>query len=142
MSEQKKIIMNFSVPPSNEDIQVLAEDVLDIMPDELMAYIEDMEIVVEDLPPQEMEDELGLDSPFELLAFYQKHAEKIPGVQVKDGPDTPVLHLYRRSILDMWCETEDDLEAVVRHVMVSEIAQVHDFNEDEIEKMAANMDSL
>ena len=142
MSDQKKIIMNFSTPPSNDDVQVLAEDALQQMPDELAGYIEGMDIVVEDFPPQEMEDELGLDSPFELLAFYQKHAEKIPGVQSKDDPDAHVLYLYRRSILDMWCETEDDLEAVVRHVMVSEIAQVNDFNEDEIERMAANMVGL
>lgn len=137
MGDPKKIIMNHTTPPSLDDLQVMAEDALEYMPPELGAYIEHMEIAVEDFPPSELEDELGLDSPFELLAYYQKHAQKIPGVQSKSGPDEPVLFLYRRPILDMWCETEDDLAAVVRHVMIAEVAQVHDFSEQEIESMAA-----
>ncbi len=137
MGDPKKIIMNFSVPPSLDDIQVLAEEAVEFLPPELSEFTADMDIVVDDFPPSELEDELGLDSPFELLAYFQKHAEKIRGVQSKSGRDEPVLFLYRRPILDMWCETEDDLAAVVRHVMIAEIAQIHDFNEQEIEAMAA-----
>lgn len=137
MSDPKKIIMNFSLPPSVEDLEVLANEALEELPSELSAYMDDTEIVVDEFPPEELEDELGLESAFELLAFFKKYAEKIPGVQAKDAPEEKMLYLYRRPILDMWCESEDDLSAVVRHVMISEIAQAHDYSEDEIESLAS-----
>lgn len=137
MSDPKKIIMNFSLPPSVEDLEVLANEALEELPSELSAYMDDTEIVVDEFPPEELEDELGLESAFELLAFFKKYAEKIPGVQAKDAPEEKILYLYRRPILDMWCESEDDLSAVVRHVMISEIAQAHDYSEDEIEALAS-----
>ena len=137
MSETKNIIMNFSLPPSAEDLEVLANEALEELPSELSEYMDDTEIVVDEFPPEELEDELGLESAFELLAFFKKHAEKIPGVQATDAPEEKALYLYRRPILDMWCESEDDLAAVVRHVMISEIAQAHDYSEEEIESLAS-----
>lgn len=136
MGEHKKIIMDFTRAPDQDDLEALAQNALEDFPSELLTYIEDAEILIEDFPPEELEEELGLDSAFELLAFYKKHAEKIPGVLAKDAPEEKVLYLYRRPILDMWCETGDDLAAIIRHVMISEIAQSHDYSEDEIEALA------
>jgi predicted Zn-dependent protease with MMP-like domain len=136
MGEQKKIIMNFTTAPSLDDIETLAQDALEDFPTELSQYMEDAQILIEDFPPEELEEDMGLDSAFELLAFFKKHAEKIAGVQAKNAPKEKVLYLYRRPILDMWCETGDDLAAIVRHVMISEIAQSHDYSEDEIETLA------
>lgn len=137
MTEPKKIIMNFSLPPSMEDLEVLANEALEDLPSELSAYMEDAQIVVDDFPPEALEEEMGLESAFELLAFFKKYAEKIPGVMAKDEPEEKILYLYRRPILDMWCESEEDLNAVVRHVMISEIAQTHDYSEEEIESLAS-----
>lgn len=137
MSQQKKIIMDFSVSPSLEDLEGLAAESLAEIPTELANFMESAQIVIEDFPPEELEDELGLESAYELLAYYKKFAEKIPGVQAKDAPEERTLYLYRRPILDMWCETGDDLASIIRHVMISEIAQSHNYSEDEIENLAS-----
>jgi predicted Zn-dependent protease with MMP-like domain len=139
MTDSKKIIMNFTVAPAVEDIEVLAEDALDLMPAQLGEYCDNIDIAVQDFPPEEMEDELGLESSFELLSYLQRYEEKIPGIQSKNELETPILFLYRRPLLDMWCETGEDIAQIVRQVMMTEIAQNYDFNEEEIEAMAASL---
>lgn len=136
MADSKKIIMNFSAPPSAEDIVSIAEDALDTLPEELDDICDDLEIIVDDFPPQEVLDEFDLETEFELLALYREHAEKIPGVASKGGKAESVLVLFRRPILDVWCETEDDLSGLVRHLMITELAQHCDFTAQEIESLA------
>lgn len=136
MSGQKKIIMNFSAPPSIEDLTSIAESMLDLLPEELDDIAEDLEIKVEDFPPQEVLDEFGLETEFELLALYRDHDEKIPGVASKSGGDSKVLCLYRRPVLDVWCETEDDLNGLIRHLIITELAQNCGFEAGEIEALA------
>lgn len=136
MSGQKKIIMNFSAPPSIEDLTSIAESCLDLLPEELDDMIEGLDIVVDDFPPQDVLDEFGLETEFELLALYRDHEEKIPGVASKSGDDSKTLYLYRRPILDVWCETEDDLNGLMRHLMITELAQNCGFDAGEIEALA------
>lgn len=136
MSANKKIILNFTAPPSKEDMLSVAEDALETLPEELDDICGDLEIQVEDFPPQEVIDEFDLETDFDLLALYRGHAEKIPGVAAKSGTEEKTLILYRRPILDVWCETEDDLNGLVRHLMITELAQHCDFNAKEIEELA------
>jgi predicted Zn-dependent protease with MMP-like domain len=39
--------------------------------------------------------------------------------------------------LDMWCESGEDLAAVLRQVMIEEIGKGFDFSEDDIDEMNA-----
>lgn len=135
--DRKRIIMNFSAPPSSEDLAALAEAILESMPDELAEYVEDIELQVEELPPLELEEELDLESAFDLLVLYRPTNEKIPGVMIKNDTSDPVLILFRRCILDLWCETEDDLSGLVRHSIISEIGREKGYDDEEIEEMAA-----
>ena len=136
MSGQKKIIMNFSAPPSIEDLTSIAESMLDLLPEELDDIAGDLEIKVEDFPPQEVLDEFGLETEFELLALYRDHDEKIPGVASKNENADKILYLYRRPVLDVWCETEDDLNGLLRHLIITELAQNCGFEAGEIEALA------
>ncbi|PCI01471.1 MAG: hypothetical protein COB76_01345 [Alphaproteobacteria bacterium] len=132
----KSIVLNFSAPPSNEDIQSLAESLCDSLPNELSAVCEGLKIIVDHFPPQETMDEFELDTDFDLLALYRDTAEKIPGVPLKGVRSEKTLTLYRRPILDVWCETEDDLEGLVRHLMITELAQHCGYGAEDIEKLA------
>lgn len=132
----KNLILNFSTPPSNDDVRALAESLVDGLPDELDEICEDLEVVVDHFPPQETIDEFELDTDFDLLALYRDTAEKIPGVPLKNAKSEKILTLYRRPILDLWCETEDDLAGLVRHLMITELAQHCGYQADEIEKLA------
>ncbi|MGH1456935.1 MAG: metallopeptidase family protein [Alphaproteobacteria bacterium] len=130
--------MNYSVPPSIDDVVTLAETILESLPDEILRHCEEVEISVEDFVEESIMSDLDIDDPFELLAFYKNGKEIAPGVQKKITNEEDVLVLYRRSILDMWCESEDDLESVIRQVMIEEIGRVFDLSDDDIRQMTDN----
>lgn len=72
-----------------------------------------------------------------MLALYRSGSEIAPGVTRKTANDDDQLLIFRRPLLDAWCETQEDLNTLIRQVMIEEIAQNFDFSEDEIEEMAA-----
>lgn len=134
--DARKIIMNFTVSPSLEDIEILASNVVDHMPDELNGFIESVALVIEDFPDEALETELELEDPFDLVALFRSGKEISPGIEKKSANDDDVLMLFRRPILDLWCESGEDLSALLQQIIIEELARNFDFTEDEIEDMA------
>ena len=135
--ERRSIIMNFSTPPGVEDLHAVAVAVLDAFPDELAGFIEDMALAIEEFAPREVMDELEVESEYDLLALYRASAERIPGVVDKTTGEARRLTLYRRPLLDLCCDTGEDLVALVRNIAISEIAQANGFSDEEIETLCA-----
>lgn len=135
--EQHKIIMNFSAPPSAEDVEVIAREILTALPEEILEYCDALAIQVEDFPDEATQAEMEIDDPYELVALYRSGKEISPGVERKVANDDDVLILFRRPILDLWCEAGDDLTNLIRDVMIEELGQNFDFSEEEIEEMSA-----
>ncbi len=135
--DRQTIIMNFTAPPSPEDLEVMARGVLRALPDELMKHCEGMALRVEDFPDPATEQDQDLETPYDLLALFKSGSQLTPGVMRKHANDEDVLILYRRPILDMWCETGDDLGALVRQIIIGELGEAFEFTDDDIEQMAA-----
>jgi predicted Zn-dependent protease with MMP-like domain len=131
------IVMNFSAPPSDDDILVIANEQLEIMPDELSEHCEELTVQIEDMPDEATETDLDLDDPYDLLALYKAGKELSPGVETKAANDDDVLILYRRPLLDAWCESGDDLTQVIRDAMIEEIANNFEFSDDDIDEMTS-----
>lgn len=129
------IIMNFAAPPSTDDVEGIARQVLESLPDELSDACEDLILKIEDFPDETLEQDMELESPYDLLALYRSGDELAPGVQKKNTQDDDMLTLFRRPILDLWCETCDDLSNLVREVMIEEIARAQDFSDDDIRRI-------
>ncbi len=129
--------MSFSAPPSLDDIETIAAQLLENLPEEILECCEALGIAVEEFPDDATTAEMELDEPYELVALYRSGKEISPGVERKVANDDDVLILYRRPILDMWCDTQEDLTNLIREVMIEELAQNFDFSEDEIEEMTA-----
>ena len=113
----------------------MAREVLDTVPEELVGFCEDMGIVVEEFPDSVVEQELELEDPYELLVLYRSGAEISPGVTKKSTDAEDTMIVYRRALLDLWCETGDDLAALLRQAIIEEIGQNFDFSEEEVEDM-------
>lgn len=133
--DSRRIIMNFSFPPSIEDMEVIALDALENLPEELLGYCDELGVSIEDFPDVVVENELDLDDPYDLLALYKNGKEISPGVEKITVGDDDVLLLFRRPILDLWCETGDDLNVTIRQVMIEEIGRRFDFSDHEIDEM-------
>ncbi|MGH1403089.1 MAG: metallopeptidase family protein [Alphaproteobacteria bacterium] len=131
-----RMILNYTVPPSLEDIEVMAEGVFETLPEEIARHCEDLTISVEEIADETTLRDLRLDDSFDLLALYRNGKVIAPGVETKVANDDDALILYRRAMLDMWCETGDDLDAVIRHIMIEELGRFFEFSDEDVEEMA------
>src|SRR5579872_2684116 len=115
------------LPPSLADLERLAERGLATIPAALKRHIGNLVIHVEEFPDEETEDEMELESPFDILGLYRGVA--LPRKSLLDSrPEPDRVFLYRRPILDYWCETGEDLGHVVRHVLIHEIGHHFGFS--------------
>ncbi len=135
--ERERIIMNFSVAPSAEDIEVMAMGALESLPEQLTELCDGLAVKVEDFPDEVIQHDLELEGPYELLAYYKNGSQIAPGVTKKTANDDDVLLIFRRPLLDAWCESGEDIGILLRQVMIEEIATNFDFQENDIEDMIA-----
>jgi predicted Zn-dependent protease with MMP-like domain len=126
-------------PPTLADIEALANRALDSIPGRLRKYLGPVVIRVEEFPDEETEKLMGLDSPFDILGLY--HGVALPHKSGSDPrPNVDMIFLYRRPILDYWCETGEDLAHLVRHVMIHEIGHHFGFSDEDMERIEASPD--
>jgi len=120
--------------PSLADIEALADRALAAIPAEVKAQLGPLVIRVEEFPDEETEAEMELESPFDILGLYRGVA--LPHQSVS-SPRTEIdmVFLYRRPILDYWCETGEELAAVVRHVLIHEIGHHLGFSDEDMERI-------
>jgi predicted Zn-dependent protease with MMP-like domain len=122
------------LPPSIVDIEALAQSALASIPRELKQHLGPVAIRVEEFPDEETEAEMGLESPFDILGLYRGVA--LPHKSVSDPrPNIDMVFLYRQPILDYWCETGEDLEHIVRHVLIHEIGHHFGFSDTDMERI-------
>ena len=127
---------SFSKPPTMAELEDLAERALATIPEALKRHLGRILIRVEEFPDVETEADMGLESPFDILGLYRGVA--LPRQSVLDPRAEPeFIFLYRRPILDYWCETGDDLYAVVRHVLIHEIGHHFGFSDEDMERIEA-----
>ena len=125
------------VPPSLGEIEDLAQRALGTIPRRLKQELGHVVIRVEEFPDEETEEAMGLDGPFEILGLYRGVA--LPHKSVSDPrPDLDMIFLYRRPILDYWCETGEDLAHLVRHVLIHEIGHHFGFSDEDMERIEAS----
>ena len=121
-------------PPSLDDIELMARDALATLPKRLREHTTGLVIRVTDFPDEDVCEEMGLESPFDILGLYQGIALGEKTVEVLGNlPD--MVFLYRRPILDYWCEAGEDLAHVVRHVLIHEIGHHFGFSDVEMEAL-------
>ena len=124
----------YTTAPSLDDLAQLAEQALASIPEELRQHVGNVVLRVDDFPDEEVERDMGLESPFDLLGLYR--GVDMLNKSVNDVvPHVDMIFLYRRPLLDYWCETGEDLAAVVRHVLIHEIGHHFGFSDDDMERL-------
>ncbi len=125
--------------PTLADIEELANRALATIPRRLKRHLGGVVIRVEDFPDEETERAMSLDSPFDILGLYRGVA--LPHKSVSDPhPHMDMIFLYRRPILEYWCETGEDLGHLVRHVLVHEIGHHFGFSDADMARIEASSD--
>ncbi|MGE0717406.1 MAG: metallopeptidase family protein [Alphaproteobacteria bacterium] len=120
--------------PTLADIEGLGRIAFQSIPWELRRHTTEIVIRVEDFPDDETEEEMELETPFDLLGLYR-------GISLRHkswndpSPQPDMIFLYRRPILDHWCESNDTLVDIVRHVLIHEIGHHFGFSDDDMERL-------
>ncbi|HLY56784.1 MAG TPA: metallopeptidase family protein [Stellaceae bacterium] len=122
------------MPPSLADLHDMAQAALKTIPDVLARHVRDVVIRVEEFPDEETEAAMDLESPFDILGLYRGVAlTRQSTAAARSSLD--MIYLYRRPILDYWCETGEDLADIVRHVLVHEIGHHFGFSDEDMERL-------
>ncbi len=122
--------------PTLDDIEAIAGEAFATIPQALAQHVTDVVIHVVDFPDDETMEVLELESPFDLLGLYQ--GVSLDRKSVADTQtDVDRIFLYRRPLLDYWCETGEDLYHVVRHVLIHEIGHHFGFSDDDMDAIEA-----
>ena len=127
-----------TIAPTLDEIRALAEEAYQGLPRSFRSLTGDVVFRVEDFPDRETEQEMGLQTPFDLLGLYSGTplgSKESGGV----AENVDMVFLYRRPLLDYWCEVEEDLAHLVRHVVIHEIGHHFGLSDEDMEEIEANL---
>ena len=118
--------------PSAAQIERIAEEEFERIPRRFHAAVSDIVFRVEEFPDAETMREMALDTPFDILGLYR--GVSLDRRSAMDTPqDVDIIFLYRRPMLDYWCETGEPLAGLVRHVLIHEIGHHLGFSDEDME---------
>lgn len=126
--------------PTAEDIDRLATDAFAALPIEFRRLCEGLVIQVVDFPDEETLDEMGAQTEFDLLGLFRGRGMAHRPASDETGTLPNQIWLYRRPLLDFWCEGDDSLGAVVTHVLIHEIGHHFGLSDADMEAIEAKSD--
>ncbi|MBL8531771.1 MAG: metallopeptidase family protein [Hyphomonadaceae bacterium] len=109
------------LPPTLDDLDRMAREAWEALPRPFRDMAGDVIFRIEDFADEQILADMGLEDPFELTGLY--HGVDLTRRSItQPAPETPMVFLYRRAILDEWIDRGDvALADLVAHVLVHEI---------------------
>ncbi len=123
-------VSHFGHPPSLGDIETIARATLEKLPEPFAGHLTGVVLIVEDFPSEQLLADLELEDPFELTGLYTGRQAEL---EAMTGDLPPMIHLFRRPILDEWAESGVALEDLVSHVLIHEAGHHFGLSDDDME---------
>ena len=117
--------------PDAAAIEALAEAAIARLPEPFRRHLTNVVLRIEEFADESVLDQLGIEDPFELSGLYTGRPVNEESNWVS-GELPPMVHLYRRPLLDEWVETGVALEDLITHVIVHEIGHHFGFSDAEM----------
>jgi predicted Zn-dependent protease with MMP-like domain len=125
--------------PSLEEIEVIATEAFGRLPVKFRKLCEGLVIRVEDFPDEEVLEEMGAETDFDLLGLFQ--GVGLPFQSEAAPQQMPnMVWLYRRPILDYWSEHDETLGAIITHVLVHEIGHHFGLSDDDMHALEESVE--
>jgi predicted Zn-dependent protease with MMP-like domain len=125
--------------PSITDFEEMAATAYARLPQEFLSLTGNVLIEIEDFPDEEIVEEMQLESEFDLLGLFRGIGLTETAAVPESGQLPNHITLYRRPILDYWCEHEDTLGDILSHVLIHEIGHHFGLSDDDMEKIEASV---
>jgi predicted Zn-dependent protease with MMP-like domain len=114
--------------PDAAAFERLAEAAIARLPEGFRRHLANVVLRIEDFADDAVLAALGIEDPFDLSGLYSgRSLDKQDSWASGELP--PMIHLYRRPLLDEWAETGVSLEALVTHVIVHEVGHHFGFSD-------------
>ena len=123
--------------PTAADIEELAETAFAELPTSFRRHCAELIIQVVDFADDETLDEVGVKTEFDLLGLFRGRGLAHRPAVDETGAMPNMIWLYRRPLLDFWCEGEETLSAVVKHVLIHEIGHHFGLSDADMEEIEA-----
>ncbi len=124
----------YGTPPDLAHMELMAREALRTIPNSLRSRLTDVVIRIDDFPDTEIQRDMGLQHPFELLGLYR--GVPLDAKSLSHAPqDIDIIYLFRRPLLDYWCETGENLAHLVRHVLIHEIGHHFGFSDEDMARL-------
>ncbi len=118
--------------PTLADIERLAREAAESLPEPFRRFLAEIVFVVTDFPDAGMMEDMGLESPFDILGLYQGHPVGSEG-EAATLRMPAIIRLFRRPILDEWAHGDDSLEHIIRHLIVHEVGHHFGLSDEDME---------
>lgn len=117
--------------PDAAAIERLADQAIALLPERFRRHLANVVLRVDDFAADEVLDALGIEDAFEVSGLYSgRSLDKQDSWTSGELP--PMIHLYRRPLLDEWAETGIALEELITHVIVHEIGHHFGFSDEDM----------
>lgn len=124
--------------PSLGEFESLAIDAYAQLPEQFHALTGEMAIVIADFPEDDIFEDMGLETPFDLLGLFEGRGlgERFT---METGELPNRILLYRRPILDYWAENDETLGDIIAHVLIHEIGHHFGLSDEDMERIEAGV---
>ena len=111
----------------------LVREAMDSLPEEMKAQLENIAVLVEDEPPEDLEEEMGEGG--ELLGLYQGVSKKERGFWYGNVlPDCIVIY---QKPLERMSANREELRENVRQTVIHEVGHYFGLDEEELQRLEA-----
>lgn len=121
--------------PGLDVFEAIARKAYNELPEEFRALTGDISIRIDDFAAEDVLEEMGADTPYELLGLFQGIGLAHDDAVSHTGQMPNMIWLYRRPILDFWAEHDETLEAIITHVLIHEIGHHFGLSDDDMEEI-------
>lgn len=122
--------------PDAAAIERLADAAIARLPEDFRRHLANVVLRVEEFADDETLAEMGIEDAFELTGLYSGRSLDKQDSWVS-GELPPMIHLYRRPLLDEWADTGVALEDLITHVIVHEVGHHFGFSDDDMHAIEA-----
>ena len=121
----------FDHPPSAEEIELIARREMQSLPEPFASHLRHVVLQVDEYAEQSLLAELGIDHPLELTGVYEGIPIGQRSVETSGSlPDR--IRLFRQPILAEWVEEGEQLEHLVRHVLIHEVGHHFGYSDEDM----------
>jgi len=126
-------------PPTAEDMERMAQAVLDALPDEFREPLTKVALRIEEFATREQLDSVDIASRWDLTGLYE--GRPLDQQSIWDPGDLPpVISLFRQPLVREWRETGVDFGDLVRHVVIHEAGHHFGFSDEEMHWLEESVD--